>query len=276
MKKDNLIFFIPVGIFLFFTIAVFAFVKTRNASPTVEPTPKPKKKISKPINEIPYEQRPYVFMTPTVGREIEVTVATLPKPADAVEVEPEYQYGTTLGGSTLLIDLSDGLPATKEFALYSRSAGGKTSYEEDVKGGTLRLMFQGDDEYWLEQEWNYFDRINAKSSTQESDITSRDDVFEISGSSLRSARYVIIYNSPGLPNEFSSGQERLSEVYAVQMAGVSNATDVSVSFELDEANDSAQILGWDGTNWEKLETEVSDTIISATSDLMEAYVVVKE
>lgn len=229
-----------------------------------------KKKVSKPVNTIPTDERPYVVLTPTLNREIDVTVKRVVKEADGVEFLAEYQYGTSLGGNENFISLSS-LPATKQFALYSRSAGGKTSYEEDVKGGSLTLKFQGTEEYWLKQEWNYYDRINPKSSTKESVLTSRDAKFSISGDSLKPVKYIIIYHTPGYPEKLSG--TALSEMYVVQFAGTPAGKTADVRIRMNEEAKGA-IFGWDGKEWKEFETTINGKEATATVELMESYIVI--
>ena len=257
--KKILLLFIPL---LLSTLFLSGCLKKKET----QSTPKPKKKISKPVNQIPFEQRPYVQMIPTKSREIDVTVFSVPKTADSVEYLVEYQYGTSLGGNQNLIKL-DTLPATKQFALYSRSAGGKTSYEEDVKGGTLLLKFQSDDEYWLKHEWNYFDRINPKSSTKNSQLVSRDGKFTVK-ESLKGAAYIIIYNSPGLPAEISGKIN--SAVYTLAYAGTPSDEEITVTIDASQGT----IWGWDKDNWVQLDT-TNNGKLEATDSIMDAYVVVK-
>lgn len=269
MKKPQIII-LAVILVLLIPAAIFAVTKLRSSNqPTDNQPTQQKKKVSKPVNEISIEERPYVVITPTLNREIDVTVKRLPKAAEAVEYLAEYQYGTSLGGNENIIDLAT-LPATKQFALYSRSAGGKTSFEEDVKGGDLTLMFQGADEYWLKQGWNYYDRVNAKSTTKESALTSRDGKFGISGADLKSAKYLVIYNSPGYPSELPG--KAMSEVYTFQAAGLTSG-EADVKIRMSEEG-SASIYGWDGKAWKEFDTAVNGKEATATVDVMESYMVV--
>ncbi|MEO8581068.1 MAG: hypothetical protein ABI425_00650 [Patescibacteria group bacterium] len=246
-------------------IGAFAVSKGKGGSEKVTPTPM-KKKISKPVNLIPFEERPYVLMSPTLTREVDVTIERLPKAADSVDYLSEYQHGTSLGGNEQFIDLKKGVPATKEFALYSRSAGGKTSYEEDVKGGTLTLEFSGQNEYSLKQDWKYIDN-----STKLSTFTMNDDKFSVSGKDLATMRYAILYNSPGAPAPISS--KRLSEVYTFQASSPLTGKKADITIQMSEVG-KGKIMGWDGKAWITLASTVTDNTVKATQvELLEAYVV---
>lgn len=250
---------------------IFFATRQRASDQTADETPTRKKKVTKPVNEIPVEERPYVIMSPTNGREIDVTVKKVNKDASELEFLAEYQYGTSLGGNENAIDIAEGLPATGEFALYSRSAGGKTSYEEDVKGGTLTLKFATPNDYWLKQDWAYYDRVNPKSSTQESDLESRDGKFVIEPASQTGIRYVIIYNSPGYPDDLPG--TALSDLYTFQFAGNTSAVTAKVTIETTEAGEGI-IYAWDGDQWEELETDISGTTATAEGAIAEAYIVI--
>lgn len=264
--------YISIGVVLLIFViggGAFAMMKKGGSGGTATPTPT-KKKTAKPVNIIPFEERPYVVMSPTSNREVDVTIKTLPKAADGAGYLAEYQYGTSLGGNEQFIDLKKGLPATKEFALYSRSAGGKTSYEEDVRGGTLTLEFQGANEYDLKQNWSYFDRVNPKSSTLTAPLKMEDGKFEVTLDPKTKVSYVILYNSPGAP-EATTGK-RLSEVYTFATSTpVSSKIDVSI--EMSETG-AGKLYGWDGKAWKALASTVSGNTVKGTQvEVMEAYVV---
>lgn len=262
--------FIGVGVVIVVAligIGVFAMSKKNGSGAAPTPTPT-KKKVSKPVNQIPYEERPYVVMAPTVGREVDVTVVTVPKPADSVEYLAEYQYGTSLGGNEQFIDLKKGLPGTKEFALYSRSAGGKTSYEEDVMGGTLRLDFSGQNDYSLEQEWKYIDNKNKDTT-----FTTKDEKFSVSSKDLASVRYAILYNSPGLPAALEG--TKVSEVFTYKGTSIPTSKKFDISIET-TGNGEVSIMGWDGKAWKSYPAELNSGKATANVDVLEAYVVVNK
>lgn len=278
MSKKSANFLSPkllaIGALILVVIAVPVFIFARREKPAEQNTedqPTKKKKVSRPVNEIPVEERPYVLMTPTQGREIDVTVKTVNKEANELEFLAEYQYGTSLGGNENAFDLTKGLPATKQFALYSRSAGGKTSYEEDVKGGTLTLKFANPNDYWLKQDWAYYDRVNAKSSTKTSSLQSRDEKFELDLGSTTGLSYVIIYNSPGYPKSLPGTAQ--SDLYTFQYAGSLRAATAEVSIEMN-GEGSGTIYHWDGSEWQEAETSVSGTTATARVPVAEAYIVV--
>lgn len=253
-------------------IPTIIFVTRKQSStdnPQASQSPVKKKKVTKPVNEIPVSERPYVLVSPTLNREVDVTIKSLNKEANELEFLAEYQYGTSLGGNENAFDLTKGIPATKQFALYSRSAGGKTSYEEDVKGGTLTLKFANPNDYWLKQDWTYYDRANSKSTTAKSDLKSRDEKFMISGKGLESLKYVIIYNAPGYPKELPGTAG--SDLYTFQSAGGTSVKTVTVSIE-----GSGTIYSWDGSDWQEAKTASTGGTSTAEAPLAEAYIVISQ
>lgn len=253
------------GLFLILCCAVvLSGCKKKDSSANATPTPI-KKKVAKPVNLIPFEERPYVVMAPTLAREVDVTVKALPKAADGIDYLAEYQHGTSLGGNEQFIDLKKGLPATKQFALYSRSAGGKTSYEEDVKGGSLTLDFDGANSYSLKQDWKYIDN-----QTKLTDFAMDDGKFTVSSPELKTVRYGILYNSPGTPGAIKG--KRLSEVYTFQGTSSLTGKKADISITLSEQG-KGTIYGWTGTEWKSFTTTMDGNNAKAKVDFLEAYVV---
>lgn len=259
--------FILIGVIVLVLVGgVAAFAVKKSMGGNAKPTPTPtKKKITKPVNVIPFEERPYVVMAPTTGREVDVTVKVMPKAADSVDYLAEYQYGTSLGGNEQFIDLKKGLPAVKQFALYSRSAGGKTSYEEDVKGGTLTMNFSGGNEYAVKQDWKYID--NKEKLTE---FTMDEDKFTVSSPDLKNVRYAILYNAPGAPKAVTG--KRLSEVYTFQGTSSLTGKTLDISIMTTEAG-TGTIYGWTGSEWKSFTTTMDGNKASAKVDALEAYVV---
>lgn len=222
--------------------------QTASTSPTPVPTLPPE-----PVNIIPLNERPFAHISPTEdGRNIILTVESLNKPAESAEYEIEYQAGTILQGFGGSLEI-DPLPATVKQMLGSCSAGGKCSYDEDVKGGQLTLRFEGSDRYAVRGDWT-FTKIDPKSDL----ISSRDGRFGLVGAGSK-AKYGIVFQSPGLPAPAPAAA--LSNVYAVGVSGtVSN--NLKVSIRLNEAATSARLAVWDGKAWSLLPGQVSDQVLN--------------
>lgn len=247
---------------------IFAF--TRMQKPAVEQTQQAnqKRKVSQPTNIISVAERPYVQIIPEAdGRNLDLQVNTLPKAADSVEYELEYQAGTLLQGAFGLIELAD-LPGTAQILLGSCSAGGACTYHTDVKGGSLVLKFEGAEEYALKQDWRYFDNWGNK----ETQFSSKDAKFQLDSTDLAKQRYVVIYNSPGYPTGLSGTV--VSEPYS--LTGSSSLTGSAELTMRANEEGSLTIMGYNGTSWESFPTTTDGKSATATVDLMELYLVVKQ
>lgn len=265
MKKQHMLILGVVILLIAAVAGVFALKNNKSADTTDETTKK--QKIEEPVNVISLEERPYVQISPVAdGRNIQLIIKELKKPANEAEYELEYQAGTLLQGIFGAIQL-DKLPAQVTELLGSCSAGGKCSYHEDVKGGTLLLRFSGPENYALKQDWKYFDN-----STKESAFSSKDAKFQLESESLSGQRYLVIYNSPGYPEGLEG--TAVSEPYSLAVSSTLSGTG-SLTMRANEEG-SLKIMGWDGTQWHEFAGEMDGKMVTAEVDLMELYIVVKE
>lgn len=244
---------------------VFAFKKI--AGPTATPTPAPSKRVVEPKNVIPVDQRPVVYITPEAdGRNLTIEVESVKKQASRLEYELEYQTGELLQGFNGFIDLKT-FPAKKTELMGSCSAGGKCTYHENVQGGLARLRFVGDENYLLEQDWRYI--TNA---TNENLAGSKDAKFQLSSLDLKGVRYLVVYNSPGYPEDAPG--RIISETYALRASSaLSGKGELTIRANEDGAS---AIAGWDGKEWHLFTGKVDGHAITATVDLMQLYVVIDE
>lgn len=225
-----------------------------------------KKKIAPPVNQIDISQRAYVKILPNSnGHNLTLEVEEVKKDADSVDYELEYQAGTLLQGAFGQVELS-ALPARTDILLGSCSAGGACTYHEEVQGGSLLLNFDGSEDYGLKSEWKYVDN-----SDKETEFSSRDGKFMISSDDLANVKYIVIYNSPGYPEELDG--ELTSEIYTI--SGSNNLSgEAEITIRMAEETEGT-IMGWDGEKWNEFDTTVDGKQATANVDLMEAYVVVK-
>lgn len=265
MKKPHLIALGVVGLLIVAVVGVLALRNGKSSTATDEPTKK--QKIEAPVNVIPVSERPYVQIAPVAdGRNIQLIVKALNKPATEVEYELEYQAGTLLQGIFGLIELGD-VPAQVTELLGSCSAGGKCSYHEDVKGGTLLLSFAGPETYAVKQDWKYID--NAAGDTQ---VSSKDAKFQLESEDIADQRYVVIYNTPGLPEPVEG--TIASDPYSLAVSSTLSGTGTLTMRASQEGN--LKIMGWDGEAWQDFGGTVEEKMVSAEVDLMELYVVVAQ
>ena len=219
------------------------------------------------VNLILVDERPYVSILPDQkGRNLVFTLHDLKKPAQKAELEVEYQSGTQLQGAFLSFKLS-ALPDSQDMLLGSCSAGGKCSYHENVTGGNILLRFTGDEKYFLKSDWAFIENKD-----EEEIFSSQDSKFRIEGVGLANISHGVILQSPGLPENVD--QELLSSPYSVGLI-TSPKGKISVSLRLSQETDTATILGWDGKQWQTLDTTVAEKVATATDELYDAYVAVK-
>lgn len=245
-------------------IGGIVWVRSRSTeSPAVQ---NEKRRLSLPENVIPVAERPYLVIEPLAdGRNIEITVQTLKKEAEQMEYELEYQAGTLLQGAFGEIDLGS-LPASARILLGSCSAGGACTYHEDVKGGSLVTRYTGGaDPYALKSDWKYI--INARETAH----SSKDAKFQIDGPSLAQQRYLIIFNTPGYPEELPGTP--VSDIYSLSASGILTGT-AELTMRANEEGE-LKIATWNGSEWATHEGTVDGKMVTATVPLTDLYVVVK-
>lgn len=246
-----------------------AYWKMRGAS--AAPSPAPAARAPEPVNLIPESERPFVRLQPAQnGRAIEITIVNLNKPANQVEYELEYQSGTLLQGAFGDLDLTE-LPVTKNILLGSCSAGGKCSYHEDVTGGKILLRFLGSEKYALRTEWGFFE--NKEKSNLAS---SRDAKLQLDSIALKKQSHVVTLVSPGYPAPLPNDAKALSSLYAVGLTTPATGT-VKIDLRLNEANENAIIIAWDGKSWVELPTVVSERVATvAKAPWAQAYMAIEK
>jgi hypothetical protein len=226
-----------------------------------------KKKIADPVNVLAADQRPYLQIVPVAdGRNLELIVKSIKKPAAEAEYELEYQAGSLLQGAFGAIQLSS-MPAQAKILLGSCSAGGACTYHTDIKGGTLLTRFRGDESYALKSDWRYFDN-----QAKDSQISSKDAKFQLASPELKTQRYMIVFNTAGYPEGLTGTP--VSDPYSLAVSStLKGSGDLSI-----RANEEGtlSIMGWDGKAWKAFETKVDGKTATAKVDLMELYIVVKK
>lgn len=264
--KKKLFIIIPVALLLIGGI-VFAFNKN-NKETTPNPTPTTKKKVQSPVNVVPVADRPYLRLEPSGdGRYITISVEEVKKSATQLDYEMEYQTGSMLQGFGGLISL-DKLPVSDKKLFGSQSAGGAITYHEDIKGGNLLAQFTGAEAYAVKSAWRYF--TNSLKATE---FSSQDTKFNIKNADLGKYSYLVIYNSPGYPDELK--QELLSDPYVI--SAEKPLKTISSNFEVSIRNsEEGQIMGYDGAKWQEMDTTYADGLAKASGPAMDVYLLVKK
>lgn len=245
-------------------------------SPTPTPKATPKPKLSQPANMIPVEERPFVNLIPTAGREVIIELGAPRKPANSADFELEYNAGEKVEAAIgALVMPEKDIPTSKTILLGSKSGGGKITYHEGVTGGTLTLSFFGPngvkDGYKLANGWRYFDNKKPSALFSSQDVKFSVDV----GKMLNSSPYVIIYQNPGIPGEKAWTGATLAGPYSI--AGTDGAADgkATVSITVSEGK-KADIWAWNGTSWAKQETTMKGNTASTMGSLLKTYIAVEK
>ncbi len=273
MKKKKILVFGGVVCVVAIVIAVAILMKKGN-SPETETTQEPeKRRLSEPVNVIPVMERAYVSILPIVdGRHLDISINHLNKEAEKVEYELEYQSGTMLQGAMGEISL-ESLPVKEQIFLGSCSAGGACTYHTDISGGNLLLTFIGPENYALKTNWRYIDN-----STRSTEVASWDAKFQMDSALLASIRYMIVFNSPGIPEGYEELSEEeftiISDIYSFTTSSAVQGKG-AVSIRLAEDVSSAKIVGFNGSKWVKFDTTVEDKVAKAEVELMELYTVIR-
>jgi hypothetical protein len=222
-----------------------------------------------PVNLIDLKDRPYVTLQPLIGRNLlKIVVHDLKKEADSVELVLEYDRNEGVLDAVLYEYLLTKLPYEDEIFLGSKSAGGHTTYHDDVIGGKMRLNFEGKEDYALEVPWRYDD-----SETSYQQLSTSDARFQLTLEDPIRQSKIIVMESPGLPDDVD--REVLAGPYFVSTVGDLPETKAEVKIRLNEENAEAVIVGWDGEEWVEYETVVDGKNLGASGDLMSTYIVVK-
>jgi|GEM_PF-258857 len=262
IKKNQLLLAIGViaGLLLLSVVGISAYKILHSSTAKITDSAKPEEKKKKRVdtyNTLAFEERPYIEIQPkSTGHDVIISINQLKKPTETVEYELEYQAGELLQGAFGTIDISS-FPATKEILLGTRSAGGATTYHENVKGGTLVTRFAGTNSYALKSDWRFIEN-----KTRAQILSSKDVKFQIESPEFSKQPVVVISNSPGYPSTLPG--TAVSDAYAVSFP--TNVTGkAKVSFQVKDAVSLPQIAVWDGQSWKAIDgkNESAQTTLAA-------------
>lgn len=260
-----------IGIVVLVLAAVGAGIwvwKSKTAKPqVVEDTKSNKKRIVEPVNVIPVDVRPVVYIAPNPdGRNIEIVVESVKKAAQTAEFELEYFTENLVQGAQGEIDLAT-LPAIKKWLLGSCSAGGACSYHTNVTGGSLKTRFVGTENYALKNDWRY---IENKEKTDT--FSSKDGKFVVKSPTFTKLALATVTNSPGYPEGLTG--TAVSDPYVFKPAVAQTGT-ATVTIRTTEEGEMV-IMGWDGKAWTELKGTVDGKSVTAEGAIAELYIAVKK
>jgi hypothetical protein len=271
-KKQKLIIAAVMLLIIAVIAGIFFLRRNKNAESNSEPEIRARR-LNEPVNVIPVNERPYVNIVPKAdGNHLDINIIHLNKPAKQVEYELEYQSGSMLQGAMGELQLAS-LPVTEEIFLGSCSAGGACTYHKDITSGNLLLTFIDSENFAVKTNWRYFDN-----TTRLTEVSSWDAKFQLESTDLSNIRYLIVFNSPGLPTgleEVTEGEvELISDPYALTASSAISGTG-QVVIRLLEDTQTATVAGFDGSSWTLFDTELEGKEARAEVTLMELFVVIK-
>jgi len=266
---------LPLPIIIVLVVAIIAavgFFMVKNQAKTPVPNagkPQPKPTMA-PVNLIDVKERPYVTLQPLTSRnDLAFTIHHLPKKADSVEVTLEYDRNQGVLDAVLKQFPLQNIPLTETIFLGSKSAGGHITYHDDVIGGTMTLQFMGGGEgYALKVPWRY-----ADTQKEYSDLSTSDGFFQATLNPPIKQPKVIIMQSPGAPEGLKG--DLISGPYLISTFGTLPPTTATLKIRLSEQVESAKLKAYSQGKWQDLESTLDGKTLSATTPLVECFVVVK-
>jgi hypothetical protein len=156
------------------------------------------------------------------------------------------------------------VPSINKIFLGSKSAGGHTTYHDDVIGGDLTMTFSGEEEdYSLRVPWRYDD-----TQQRYSQIATRDRYFELVLDEPYRTPKILVMQSPGLPAPVDG--QVLAGPYLVRGVGILPNLTGQLTMRLPQAEPEAKLVIFNGQTWQTQEDNhrhITDHIITATVPL---------
>lgn len=225
------------------------------------------KKVQVPVNLITIEERPYVELIPLAERnKLQLVIHERKKAAETVEVVLEYDRNKGVMDAVLKEFPLTSPVQKEEIFLGSKSAGGHTTYHDDVIGGTYTLNFE-DEDYALKEPWRYSD--TEKSYTE---FSTSDGFFQVKLDTPYQTSKIVVMKSPGYPGELDG--EVIAGPYLFRGVGALPEATLDLTIRTSEESPNAKLMGWDGTEWQEIEASIAGRSITATSQAFEVYIAV--
>lgn len=251
-------------------VGTLVYLKKRLNS-SVTPTPTEEVEQDLPINTIPVSERPFITLMPdSTGRSLDFRVSGAPKTGE-LEYELVYQTIEVEEGvfGRLILD-TETQPITKSLLLGSKSAGGKVTYHEGVKSGSVTVTYGNTR---LMENFNYL-AFNPEDPT----ILTPDGRLTITlpKNALKKDTRVLLMKSFGYEKAgFPESAKLIVGPYSIGYAShPSGEQSVEIKLPAGEYSNPT-VYGWDGKSWKKLISKITaDSLITKVSS--QAYLVVAD
>lgn len=268
MSKKHLTLIIIIFIILLAGLGFFLWLQSGKKTEE-EPITGTSRKVSR-INQLDFAKRPFVQLIPHPDPArcdgIILLVDNLKNNETLTEYELEYMAGPLIQG---VFGRRDFTKITEHQPLELGSCSkGKCKCDADIRGGSLTLSFQAQEEYTLKGDFSY-----QNVGEVDGILTSRDAKLSLDvGSSLPATTTVIIASTFGLPAELEG--EVVSGPYGIfAPAGLSPRGTMKLSLQTKEEN--ASLYFWDGNSWQKLSDEIKDDKITSEISKLGVVVLIK-
>lgn len=244
----------------------FAWMRSRGNKP-VEHVQQPKK-VQAPVNLIAIKERPYIELIPLAERnKLQLVIHERKKAAETVEVVLEYDRNKGVMDAVLKEFTLTSPVQKEEIFLGSKSAGGHTTYHDDVIGGTYTLNFE-DEDYALKEPWRYSDTEKSYA-----EFSTSDGFFQVKLDKPYQTSKIVVMKSPGYPGELEG--EVIAGPYLFRGVNALSEATLDLTIRASEESPSAVLMGWDGTEWQEIEANISGRSVTAETKAYQVFVVQK-
>ena len=235
--------------------------KTSPAAPVESTTP------SLPINAIPVEERPYIFLTPDLSAH-NLTLHVENAPEGTMEYELLYNTQGKQDGIFGRLTLTPA-PQDKVLLMGSKSAGGKVTYYEGVTGGSLTVTYS---DTRLKESFNFLS-FDPKSPT----ISSTDSKFTVkfADNAYKAKTPIITMKTFGLPKALPTGKLIVGPYTFTAPLEPKGELALTLTLPAGE-HVNPTIYEYDGESWVKLTTKLSGDNVTGSSLGGNLYVVVAD
>lgn len=201
------------------------------------------------INELPLADRPFTVLVPHSTNKLFTFVTINANKAKTASLDLEYQSGDLLKGAKSTLETPIANPYVKAIILGSCSTGGKCSFDQDLKSGTLKfkLTFEG-------QKVTHLLKGDFAFVTGQNNLPDGKAIFSPSKSTLKDN--LIILNSFGLPKAV----EKETLLYPVVISATSDKNIVG-TLTINQAGVTSAAI-YDGKNYQPLTYTEKDGVLT--------------
>lgn len=218
------------------------------------------------VNDLALSKRPFVELIPHANPArcggVDMKITNFKNNETKAEYELEYTTDKMIQavfGNRSFIETVEHSPL--EFGTCSK---GKCKCDdENITGGNLKLILHGDQEYTLKENFSYYNIGEA-----EGFLTSFDKRLTIeTGKAFSQKTSVIVSSTFGLPAELNDKVIKGPYAMFIEDFKIGDQLDNEINYILQAKEaETGKIQGWDGSNWQVLDSQYSDGKATFSSD----------